>query len=192
MTKLAILSDIHGNLPALEAVISDLEIFEVDHVIVPGDVTNFGPFSRQTAELVIEKGWSVIRGNNEFFLVDYKTPRAPAEWNDPIQVAPTVWLDRQFDQRLKTIIASWADTLNLRFRDARRSRFFMARRTARGIRSIGRCQMKRSRKYFPMWKQITSFVATLIYQWIVKQAGGVFSIPVRWEFPLTGYSRQVT
>jgi predicted phosphodiesterase len=118
MTKLAVLSDIHGNLPALEAVISDFKDFEVDHVIVPGDVISFGPYSRQTAELVIEKGWSVIRGNNEYFLLDYKTSRAPAEWNDPVQFAPTAWLDRQFNQRLKAIIGSWPDRLNLRFRDA--------------------------------------------------------------------------
>lgn len=118
MTKLAVLSDIHGNLPALQAVITDLENFEVDHVVVPGDVISFGPFSRQTAELVIEKGWSVIRGNNEFFLIEYRTPRAPAEWDDPIQFAPTAWLDRQFDQRLKTLIGAWPDSLSLRFRDA--------------------------------------------------------------------------
>jgi len=43
MTKLAILSDIHGNLPALEAVMADLKNFNVDQVIVPGDVINFGP-----------------------------------------------------------------------------------------------------------------------------------------------------
>jgi len=35
MTTLAILSDIHGNLPALEAVLADLANFDVDHVIVP-------------------------------------------------------------------------------------------------------------------------------------------------------------
>jgi predicted phosphodiesterase len=118
VTKLAVLADIHGNLPALEAVISDLKNFDVDHVIVPGDVIGFGPFSRQTAEIVIRKGWSVIRGNNEYLLIDYKTPRAPIEWNDPVQFAPTAWLDRQFDQNLKTLIAAWPDTLNLRFRDA--------------------------------------------------------------------------
>ena len=118
MTNLAILSDIHGNIPALEAVLADLAAFEIDHIIVPGDVISFGAFSRQTAELVIENGWSVIRGNNEFFLVDYKTPRAPAEWDDPIQFAPTVWLYRQFDHRLRTLIGSWPDTLDLRFRDA--------------------------------------------------------------------------
>jgi predicted phosphodiesterase len=118
MTRLAVLSDIHGNLPALEAVLSDPNAFEVDHVIVTGDVISFGPFSRQTAELVIEKAWSVIRGNNEFFLVDYKTTRAPAEWDDPVQFAPTAWLDKQFDRKLKTIIGSWPDALHLRFRDA--------------------------------------------------------------------------
>lgn len=118
MTRLAVLSDIHGNLPALEAVISDSKNFDVDHVIVPGDVISFGPFSRQAAEQVIEKGWSVIRGNNEYFLLDYKTSRAPAEWDDPVQFAPIAWLDRQFDRGLKTLVASWPDTLNLRFRDA--------------------------------------------------------------------------
>lgn len=118
MTKLAVISDIHGNLPALEAVISDLKDFNVDHVIVPGDVIGFGLFSRQTAEIVIKNGWSVIRGNNEYFLIDYKTPRAPTEWNDPVQFAPNAWLDKQFNQKLKTLIASWPDTLNLRFRDA--------------------------------------------------------------------------
>ncbi|MBI5842337.1 MAG: metallophosphoesterase [Chloroflexi bacterium] len=118
MTTLAILSDIHGNLPALEAVLSDLKNCDVDQVIVAGDVINFGPFSRKTAEIVIEKGWPVIRGNNEFFLLDYKTPRASAEWDDSIQFAPTAWLDQQFDQELKSRIACWPDTINLRFKDA--------------------------------------------------------------------------
>ena len=118
MTKLAILSDLHGNLPALEAVVSDMKQFDVDHVIVPGDLISFGPFSRQVAECVIRNGWSALRGNNEFFLIDYKTSRAPDEWNDPIQFAPTAWLDTQFDAKLRTIIGSWPDALNLRFRDA--------------------------------------------------------------------------
>ena len=118
MTNVAILSDIHGNIPALEAVLADLAAFEIDHVIVPGDVIGFGPSPRQAAQLVMEKGWSVIRGNNEFFLTDYKTTRALAEWDDPVQFAPAIWLDRQFDRKLKTIIGSWADTLSLYFRDA--------------------------------------------------------------------------
>ena len=37
MTTLAILADIHGNMPALEAVIQDLRQVAVDHVVVAGD-----------------------------------------------------------------------------------------------------------------------------------------------------------
>jgi len=118
MTNLAILSDIHGNLPALEAVMTDLKNFHVDQIIVAGDVINFGPFSKQTAEIVVEKNWPVIRGNNEYFLLDYKTPRAPAEWDDPVQFAPIAWLNRQIDSDLKSRIACWPDTINLRFKDA--------------------------------------------------------------------------
>lgn len=114
MTKLAILSDIHGNLPALEAVLADLKNFDIDQIIVAGDVINFGPFSNQTAQIVIENGWPVIRGNNEYFLLDFNTPRAPAEWNDPIQFAPTRWTIQHFEPKLKNIISTWPDTINLR------------------------------------------------------------------------------
>lgn len=51
MTKLAILSDTHGNLSALEAVMADMQQFDVDQVIIAGDVINFGPFSRKTETL---------------------------------------------------------------------------------------------------------------------------------------------
>jgi predicted phosphodiesterase len=117
MTQLAILSDIHGNLPALEAVLSDVKNFAVDQIIIAGDVINFGPFSNQTAKIVIENNWPVIRGNNEYFLLDSNTPRAPAEWSDPILFAPTIWTVQQFNLNLKNVISTWPDTINLRFND---------------------------------------------------------------------------
>jgi len=43
MTTLAILADIHGNLPALEAVSADMQPFAPDHVIVAGDLINGAP-----------------------------------------------------------------------------------------------------------------------------------------------------
>ena len=42
MTRLAVLSDIHGNLPALEAVMADMVAFRPDAVVVAGDVVNWG------------------------------------------------------------------------------------------------------------------------------------------------------
>jgi predicted phosphodiesterase len=118
MTKLAILSDIHANLPALEAVIEDLSQFKIDYVIVAGDVINFGPFTQQVVQRVVENKWAVIRGNGELFLLDYGTPRAPKEWNDPIDFPIPPWLNRQLDNNWKNTIATWPDTLTLRFSDA--------------------------------------------------------------------------
>lgn len=118
MTHLAILSDIHGNLSALETVLADMAQFQVDHVIVAGDVINWGPFSAEVMERVTSEGWAVIRGNNEFYLIDYQTPRAPREWNDATQWTMLPWLHRQLNGRWRHVIAAWPDSLCLRFPDA--------------------------------------------------------------------------
>ena len=81
MTRLAVLADIHGNLPALQAVIDDMKQFDVDHVVVAGDSVNWGPFSREVLELVFQRRWALIRGNNAFYALDYGTVRAPDFWS---------------------------------------------------------------------------------------------------------------
>ena len=118
MTTLAILADIHGNLPALEAVIADMAQFQIDHVVVAGDVINWGPFSPQVLERVTRAGWAVIRGNNELYLVDYNTPRAPAAWSDRTQYSVMAWLHEQLRGRWQHVIAAWPDSISLRYPDA--------------------------------------------------------------------------
>jgi predicted phosphodiesterase len=115
MTRVAVLSDIHGNLPALEAVLNDLTQFKVDQVIVAGDVINWGPFSSQVMQRVTSEGWAVIRGNNELYLLDYDTPRAPKSWQH-YTIPP--FLHRQLDEKQIATLATWPDSLTLRFRDA--------------------------------------------------------------------------
>lgn len=115
MTRLAILADIHGNLPALEAVLADLAQFPVDHVVVAGDVVNWGPHSAAVMARVTAAGWAVIRGNNEYYLLDYETPRMPPAWGEFVLLP---WLKRQLAGRWHALIAGWPDTLSLRFPDA--------------------------------------------------------------------------
>ena len=43
--RVAALYDVHGNLPALEAVLADVESLEVDAVVVGGDIA-IGPMPR--------------------------------------------------------------------------------------------------------------------------------------------------
>ncbi|MEX1158188.1 MAG: metallophosphoesterase family protein [Thermomicrobiales bacterium] len=117
MTRLAILSDIHANLQALEAVQRDLDGESIDRVIVAGDSINWGPSSAEVVDIIEREGWEVIRGNNEYYLLDYQTPRAPAAWTpEDFRVLP--WLREQLAGERHNIVAAWPDTLSLRFPDA--------------------------------------------------------------------------
>ena len=115
MTRLAVLADIHGNLPALQLVINDMQQFKIDQVVVAGDSINWGPFSRQVMEVIWQRRWPVIRGNNEFYLLDYQTERAPAHW---ARFTMPPYLHDHLGDNWVNDIAALPDTLQLRFRDA--------------------------------------------------------------------------
>lgn len=115
MTRLAVLADIHGNLPALNAIIADMTQFDVDCVVVAGDSVNWGPFSRQVLEIISEREWALIRGNNELYVLDYATERAPAHWSS-FTFPP--YLHDQLGDAWVGRLAMLPDSLELRFRDA--------------------------------------------------------------------------
>jgi len=80
--KLAVLSDIHGNWPALAAVADDIDAWRPDVVLVNGDVVNSGPSNLTCWEYVQQRAaaddWLVLRGNHEEYVAewcDYAGPR---------------------------------------------------------------------------------------------------------------------
>lgn len=79
--KLAVLADIHGNWPALEAVAADIARWQPDMVLVNGDVVNGGPSSDVCWRFVRERqaadGWLVLRGNHEEYVVGWSRPDQP-------------------------------------------------------------------------------------------------------------------
>jgi predicted phosphodiesterase len=62
---IAILYDIHGNLPALEAVLADARAAGADRFILGGDYALFGPWPRETVDLLGELDADWLRGNGE-------------------------------------------------------------------------------------------------------------------------------
>lgn len=115
MTRIAVLADVHGNLPALEAVWRDLEQFEVEAVVVAGDVPNNGPYPLEVLEFLAARGVAFMRGNHEYYMLDYGTPRAPAAWGEHSIAA---WSNQKIGRYWQTQLALWPDRLGLRFRDA--------------------------------------------------------------------------
>ncbi len=63
--RLAVVSDIHGNLPALEAVIADLAETEPDLVVLGGDLALGGPHAPEVVDRIRELGWPSVLGNTD-------------------------------------------------------------------------------------------------------------------------------
>ncbi|MBN1287981.1 MAG: metallophosphoesterase family protein [Anaerolineae bacterium] len=115
MTRLAILADIHGNLAALEAVLDDAAAHDIDYMIAAGDIVNWGPSSAAVLERLARVGCAMLRGNNEYYLLDYNTPRAPDKWNGYVMLP---WLHAQLNGAWHWRIAAWPDQVSLRYPDA--------------------------------------------------------------------------
>lgn len=66
--RIAVLSDIHGNLPALEAVLADLKEQSPDQVWCGGDIGWVGPWAGECIARVRETGWPIIKGNTDVWI----------------------------------------------------------------------------------------------------------------------------
>lgn len=63
--RLAVLSDIHGNLPALEAVLADARAAGVDQLVNLGDIVSGPLWPRETAERLMALNLPTLAGNHE-------------------------------------------------------------------------------------------------------------------------------
>jgi len=64
-TRWAVLSDIHGNLPALEAVVAELNAEGITEVVQLGDALSGPLWPAETADRLMALGWPAIAGNHE-------------------------------------------------------------------------------------------------------------------------------
>ena len=68
--RLAILSDIHGNLPAFEAVLADVDATSPDEVWCLGDVVGYGAEPNECTELTAQRCTVCLAGNHDLAVLD--------------------------------------------------------------------------------------------------------------------------
>ena len=103
------MSDIHGNLPALEAVLADVEREKPDLLVFCGDVAS-GPMPVETIErLMTVPSARFVLGNADLGLIDQFDGKPKAPMSGPFGE----WCAKQLDRTHRDFLASFEDTVML-------------------------------------------------------------------------------
>jgi predicted phosphodiesterase len=94
MSRTAIISDIHGNLEALEAVLADIDRQGISSVICLGDIVGYGPNPAECIDIVQSRCSLVIRGNHDEAVI-----HGPVGFN-PVAREAIAWTQRVLRPRL--------------------------------------------------------------------------------------------
>jgi len=115
--KIAMLSDIHANLAALEATAADIDRWQPDYVIVGGDVVNRGPRPRECLDFVRARartqGWQCIIGNHEEYVLYHAQPDAVRRGPDFDVRRISYWTYEQLNGDV-SVIGAWPFQHSLR------------------------------------------------------------------------------
>src|SRR3954465_15439347 len=109
--RVAALYDIHGNLPALEAVLADLRRAAVDQIIIGGDVVP-GPLPRETIARLLELDLPTefIQGNGDREVV--ARMRGLDTGTVPEKFRPVIdWVAAQLRPEYEQLLAGWPKTV---------------------------------------------------------------------------------
>jgi putative phosphoesterase len=112
--RVAAIYDIHGNLPALEAVLAEIRRADVDHVVVGGDVLP-GPMPRETLDCLLgveDIPVQFIRGNGDRAVLEEmagaETSNVPEPFREVVR-----WSARQLEPEHERQLASWPPAVQL-------------------------------------------------------------------------------
>jgi putative phosphoesterase len=111
--RVAAIYDIHGNLPALEAVLEEIRHENVDQIVVGGDVFP-GPMPVETIKylLDVEIPMQFIYGNGDrevlAFMRGTETTAVPEQFRESMR-----WVAQQLQPEYERLLASWPATLQV-------------------------------------------------------------------------------
>lgn len=105
--RYALISDIHGNLPALSAALADARARGVDRRVYLGDYYLGSPYANEVIDIIrADKTAIVIKGNQEDYIKQLES-RDPATWTDG-QFSPLYW----YYKTLTRARRAWLTTLD--------------------------------------------------------------------------------
>lgn len=111
--RVAIISDIHGNLVALGAALADIAGQAVDQIVCLGDVALAGPQPREVSQRLRALGYPVVMGNCDAWMLDPPPPDPTKEGDAARLEAIERWSTEQLTEEDKTYFRSFQPTVSL-------------------------------------------------------------------------------
>jgi len=113
--RVALISDLHANAVALEAVLADIAAAGVDRTVCLGDVATLGPSPAAVVERLRGLGCLCIRGNHDDFILHPDLIRRYTSAESV--VAAIEWCRRQLTDEHRAFLATFADRAVLPLED---------------------------------------------------------------------------
>jgi predicted phosphodiesterase len=103
--RIAVLTDVHGNLPALQAALSALEHERYDALVHLGDAIAIGPCPSECLDLLLNvRDARFIMGNHDEYF-SRGIPASMAAGSEEYE--HQCWVHRQIDSNLRPVVAQW-------------------------------------------------------------------------------------
>lgn len=115
--RYALISDIHANLPALDAVLGDIATTDADAIHHLGDLVGYAPWPDEVVARIVERGIPGVAGNYDSTVAaDYK--HCGCRYEDPRQEELShlsyAWTRRHVSPDTKRLLGSLAFRVDLR------------------------------------------------------------------------------
>lgn len=118
MTKIAVLTDVHGNLPALEAALAVIRDEDCDVIYHTGDAVGIGPYPAECVERLIAAGVRCLLGNHEAYVLDL-WPQDEESGKSEGEIAHRRWVRSVLESSLLEAVARWPWSLEEEIEGAR-------------------------------------------------------------------------
>lgn len=134
MKRVALISDIHGNAVALDAVLADISRRGADEIVCLGDVAAGGPQPREALERLRALGCTVVRGNADEWLLGTMPPERDEDERRLREIVE--WAREQLIDADVAYLESFVPTIELDLGESRRMLCFHGSPRANGERLL--------------------------------------------------------
>ncbi len=106
-TKIAVMTDVHANLPALQAALSAIKLEGYDLLVHTGDAIAIGPYPAETLDLLLSiPDIMLVMGNHDAWFAD-GLPEPRPDWMSEREYAHQQWTNAAIDPHVRAAVGQW-------------------------------------------------------------------------------------